>query len=119
MDEIGSSLRGEILTANVNLFKAYGIKPTPLPNGYVPVDIDVTPFDNAGTLKEGVSRTYKGYDGYALIMAYMGTEGFLVNCDCERETALPEPHARTSEGDFGIMPPTDGCPVTCAFGFRK
>lgn len=34
-------------------------------NGYVPVDIDVTPFDNSKTKKEGVSRTYKGFDGYA------------------------------------------------------
>ena len=51
------------------------IVPSKLPNGYVPVDIDVTPFDNSKTRKEGVSRTYKGYDGYAPIMAYIGTEG--------------------------------------------
>ena len=38
------------------------IVPSKLPNGYVPVDIDVTPFDNSKTRKEGVSRTYKGYD---------------------------------------------------------
>ena len=81
MDEIGSSMRGEILQTNVCLFKNYGIKPSPLPNGYVPVDIDVNPFDNSKTKKEGVSRTYKGYDGYAPIMAYIGTEGYLVNCE--------------------------------------
>ena len=46
---------------------------------FVPVDIDVTPFDNSKTRKEGVSRTYKGYDGYAPIMAYIGTEGYLIN----------------------------------------
>ena len=55
------------------------IVPSKLPNGYVPVDIDVTPFDNFKTRKEGVSRTYKGYDGYAPIMAYIGTEDYLVN----------------------------------------
>jgi len=81
MDDIGSSLREGILQANVDLFKTYGIKPSPLSNGYVPVDIDVTPFDNSKTHKEGVSRTYKGYDGYAPMMAYIGTEGFLVNCE--------------------------------------
>jgi hypothetical protein len=81
MDGIGSSLRHEILKANVTMFQNYGIKPSALPNGYVPVDIDVTPFDNSKTTKEGVSRTYKGYDGYAPIMAYIGTEGFLVNCE--------------------------------------
>ena len=30
---------------------------------------------------DGVSRTYKGYDGYAPIMAYIGTEGYLANCE--------------------------------------
>lgn len=35
-------------------------------------------------IKEGVSRTYKGFDGDAPIMAYIGTEGFLVNAElCE------------------------------------
>lgn len=33
-------------------------------------------FDNSGTKKEGVSRTYKGTDGYAPIFAYMGQEGY-------------------------------------------
>ena len=47
----------------------------------MPVDIDVTPFDNSKSCKEGVSRTYKGFDGYAPIMAYMGVEGFLVNTE--------------------------------------
>lgn len=81
MDDIGSSLRDIILQANVDMFKTYNIRPTALENGYVPVDIDVTPFDNSKTSKEGVSRTYKGYDGYAPMMAYIGTEGFLVNCE--------------------------------------
>jgi hypothetical protein len=81
MDDIGSSLREGILQANIDMFKTYNIKPTPLSNGFVPVDIDVTPFDNSKTAKEGVSRTYKGYDGYAPMMAYIGTEGFLVNCE--------------------------------------
>ncbi len=47
----------------------------------MPVDIDVTPFDNSKTKKQGVSRTYKRYDGYVPIMAYIGTEGYLVNCE--------------------------------------
>lgn len=41
---------------------------------YVPLDIDVSPFDNSGTKKEGVSRTYKGHDGYTPIFAYLGQE---------------------------------------------
>jgi len=33
----------------------------------VALDIDVSPFDNSMTKKEGVSRTYMGIDGYAPI----------------------------------------------------
>jgi len=81
MDGIGDSLRSTILQANVTMFQNYGIKPSALSNGLVPVDIDVTPFDNSKTSKEGVSHTYKGFDGYSPIMAYIGTEGYLVNCE--------------------------------------
>ena len=52
---------------------------TALANGFVPVDIDVTPMDNSKSKKEGVSRTYKGFDGYAPMMAYIGTEGYAIN----------------------------------------
>ena len=79
MDDIGDSLRPELLEQNVALLQANGIQPSALPNGLVPVDIDVTPMDNSKTKKEGVSRTYKGYDGYAPIMAYIGTEGYAIN----------------------------------------
>lgn len=81
MDDIGSSIRPYILAENIRMLKANGIVPGKLPNGFVPVDLDVTPFDNSKTQKQGVSRTYKGYDGYAPIMAYIGTEGYLVNCE--------------------------------------
>ena len=45
------------------------------------LDIDVSPFDNSKTKKEGVSRTYKGVDGYAPIFAYLGREGYEVNVE--------------------------------------
>jgi hypothetical protein len=47
----------------------------------VPLDIDVSPFDNSKTKKEGVSRTYKGNDGFAPILAYLGKEGYEVNVE--------------------------------------
>ena len=81
MDDIGDSRREDILETNLSMFTAYDIKPTPLPCGLTPLDIDVSPFDNSKTSKEGVSRTYKGCDGYAPIFAYLGTEGFLVNAE--------------------------------------
>ena len=79
MDDIGDSLRDTILQENVDLLKANGIEPTALANGCVPVDIDVTPMDNSKSRKEGVSRTYKGFDGFAPMMAYIGKEGYAIN----------------------------------------
>ena len=78
MDDIGSSLRPQILQANIGMFRTHHVTPAALPTGEVALDIDVTPFDNSKTSKQGVSRTYKGFDGYAPIMAYIGKEGFLV-----------------------------------------
>jgi hypothetical protein len=48
---------------------------------YLPVDIDTSAMDNSKTKKEGVSRTYQGFDGYHPIMAYVGTEGYMADCD--------------------------------------
>jgi len=48
---------------------------------FTPVHCDVTPMDNSGTKKENVGRTYKGFDGYAPMMAYVGTEGYLLNSE--------------------------------------
>ena len=79
MDDIGDSLRQTILEQNVEMLLANKIQPTALANGLVPVDIDVTPMDNSKSKKEGVSRTYKGFDGYAPMMAYIGTEGYAIN----------------------------------------
>ncbi len=80
-DEIGNSLSELIRQGNVEMFKSFLIEPTSLVNGLVPVDIDVTPMDNSKTSKEGVSRTYKNYDGFAPIMAYIGAEGYFINCE--------------------------------------
>lgn len=49
--------------------------------GLAPLDIDVSPFDNSKTRKEGVKRTYKGVDGFAPIFAYLGLEGYQVNVE--------------------------------------
>jgi hypothetical protein len=46
-----------------------------------PLDIDVFPMDNSGTKKEGVSYTYKGFNGYAPLAAYLGAEGWCLACE--------------------------------------
>ena len=73
--------------------KACHIEPSALKNGMVPLDIDVTPMDNSKSHKEGVSRTYKNFYGYAPIMAYIGAEGYACNFDlregsqhCQKDT---------------------------------
>ena len=84
MDIIGKSLRDDILAANVTMFNTLGVKLSFLSCDLVPVNNDVTPFDNSGISREGVLRSYKGFDGYAPIMADIGDEGYLVNTElCE------------------------------------
>lgn len=75
VDGIGCSLRSTLLWENTNLLLKNHATPSALPSGHVPVDIDVTPCDNSKTKKEGVSRTYKGCDGYTPMMGYLGREG--------------------------------------------
>lgn len=81
-------------SANLIRHKAPLITPVSTSVGdYVPLDIDVSPFDNSKTKKEGVSRTYKGVYGYAPIFAYVGREGYLANIElregkqhCQKDT---------------------------------
>lgn len=62
---------------------AHLVTPITLENNenYVPLDVDVSPFDNSNTKKKGISQTYKRFDGYAPIFAYLGREGFGVNTE--------------------------------------
>lgn len=46
-------MKDYILNKNVSMLKANGICPGKLKQGSVPVDIDVTPFDNSNSSKEG------------------------------------------------------------------
>ena len=55
MDDIGASLREEILNANVSMFNAFHVQPSALASELVSLDLDVTPMDNSKTHKEGVA----------------------------------------------------------------
>jgi hypothetical protein len=48
---------------------------------YTPIDVDVSVFDNSGSEKEGVGRTYNGKDGYSPNFAYAGTRGYLLHSE--------------------------------------
>ncbi|KRE28949.1 IS1380 family transposase [Paenibacillus sp. Soil522] len=63
------------------------------PVSYMPLDLDVSPFDNSGTQKEGVSRTYKGFDGYSPFFGYLGQEGYCVNVALREGKTNVQKHA--------------------------
>lgn len=66
---------------------------SPVSTGHVPLDVDVTPFDNSASHKEGVSWTYKRHDGYSPIAGYLGGEGYCLGMElrpghqhCQKDT---------------------------------
>ncbi|GER72882.1 hypothetical protein BpPP18_09490 [Weizmannia acidilactici] len=63
---------------------------------YIPVDLDVSPFDNPQTKREGVERTYKGCDGYAPMFAYIGQEGYCLNVEMRKGSV----HCQNGTPDF-------------------
>ena len=78
---------------SIAILKSKKVVITPTLEDKVALDIDVSPFDNSKSHKEEVSRTYKGFDGYAPILAYVGKEGYMVNVElrpgkqhCQKET---------------------------------
>lgn len=79
MDSVKGAWREIILDENAKMLINTGVTLTDCYGEYVPLDLDVSPHDNSDTKKEGVSRTYKGMDGYAPIYAYLGMEGYLIN----------------------------------------
>ena len=77
----GLELHTGIREMNLSLLRQENARISALAMGDVPVDCDVTPFDESKSHKEGVSRTYKGFDGYAPMDAHIGLEGHFVNTD--------------------------------------
>ena len=63
---------------------------------WIALDIDVSVFDNSHTKKQGVSWTYKKVDGFAPIFAYLGQEGYLINCQLRQGSQ----HSQEGAPDF-------------------
>jgi len=91
-DERASAMIGHVDKASIDFLIANGAPITPivLRHGtslqaekikYAALDMDVFPMDNSGTKKEGVSYTYKGFNGYAPLAAYIGEEGWCLACE--------------------------------------
>ncbi len=93
MDAHAAGFLPVVQEAAIEFLRRTEARITPLDIGMVPLDADVTPFDNGQTKKEGVSRTYKGTDGYAPMAAYLGQEGYCLELElregkqhCQKET---------------------------------
>ncbi|MEI6422796.1 MAG: transposase, partial [Lentisphaerota bacterium] len=81
-DAAQGAFDGEMLKFHVVILKKCPLSMVLVDSGkYIPVDIDVSPFDNSGSKKEGVSWTYKNHDGYAPNFAYAGLHGYMVNSE--------------------------------------
>ena len=91
-DEHASAMIFHVDKASIDLLLAVGAPITPIvlrygtalcaeKIKYVVLDMDVFPMDNSGTKKEGVSYTYKGFNGYAPLAAYLGEEGWCLACE--------------------------------------
>jgi hypothetical protein len=81
LDALTGQTRHPVMKTNVELLRNTGVQYTSCLGEHIPVDIDVTPFDNSNSKKEGVSLTYKHVKGYAPIFAYIGTEGYLLDAE--------------------------------------
>jgi Transposase DDE domain group 1 len=81
LDQHAEVLMERVDVALVEFLKTAQVPITPLRTGHMSLDLDVFPLDNSGTKKEGVGRTYAGYDGYAPIGGYLGEEGWCLACE--------------------------------------
>ncbi len=81
MDDQADDYRQVIDTTMINFMVKSHVPITALSTGHVALDLDVFPMDNSKTKKEGVSRTYKGHDGYAPLAVYLGEEGWCLACE--------------------------------------
>ena len=113
LDEHAEAFRGVVDQASEDFLRRVRAPITALANGLMPLDCDVSPFDNARTHKEGVSRTYKGCDGYAPMLAYLGQEGWCLEVElregrqhCQKDT--PALLARVLERAWRLMPSHQG-----------
>jgi hypothetical protein len=97
MDMAPESWLETINDESIRLLKRMECLFTPSIRDLVPLDIDVSPFNNEQSKKEGVSRTYAGYDGYAPIFAYFGkAEGWIVGVELREGKR----HSQCDKGEF-------------------
>lgn len=80
-DDCATLLLPEAAEATVDFLVKSRAPVSPLSTGHVGLDIDLTTLDNSNSKKEGVSYTYRGYNGYGAMGAYLGVEGWNVGME--------------------------------------
>ena len=81
LDSANGAFHDILLEESAKVVRRFARVITPSEGKLVPIDIDVSPFDNSDTKKEKVEWTYKKFVGYAPIFAYVGKEGYLANLE--------------------------------------
>ena len=81
LDELALEYARVVDEASIVFLERIGAQVSSIWTGHVPLDLDLFPQDNSGTHKEGVSYTYKGHDGYGVMAAYLGVEGWCLSAD--------------------------------------
>ena len=92
----GPEIEETLNQLSLDLLKKYNVKLTPTKEGYIVIDIDVSPFINEKCKKEGIGRTYKKEDGFAPIFAYIAQEGYLLGVEFRKG----EQHCQNGTPDF-------------------
>ncbi len=80
-DQDADYYREVVEKSSLQFLKKADVPLTPIDTGHIPLDVDLFPMDNSGTKKEGVSYTYKGYDGYGSMTAYLALEGWCLEAE--------------------------------------
>jgi len=79
MDEHAEAFLPTVSWASPELLQKVKAPVTPIETGHVPADIDAFAMDNSDSKKEKCSRTYRNFDGFLFLPAYLGNEGWMVN----------------------------------------
>lgn len=81
LDQFAEALRRIADLCCAEFLRKAGAAFSCLPSGHMPLDLDVFTQDNSQTKKEGVSYTYRGFNGYAPIASWLGLEGWCLEIE--------------------------------------
>lgn len=66
---------------SADMVRRHAPRLVPCHEALAPLDVDVSPWDNSDSKKEGLGWTYKQFDGFAPAFAYLGQEGYLLHAE--------------------------------------